>query len=390
MEQQSKFARTPLVAAAILTLLAAMWAGLNRMSWNLPPLSPTLAGHHGPLMVSGFLGTLIGMERAAGLGRRWAFVTPVLTALGAAALVLPLPTAPGALLTVAGSVGLVFVFAGILRKQPAMHNAVMALGSLLWVGGNLLWLAGFPIPNVVPWWAGYLVLTIAGERLELSRLLRLTNAARAAFAGAAAVLLAGLLAAPVSYTLGWRITGAAFLLLAAWLLQHDIARRTVRTPGLTRFVAICMLVGYVWLGAGGAIALIYGFLSGGTYDAALHTVFLGFVFSMIFGHAPIIFPSLLGVIMPFRPAFYSHLVLLHLSLLLRVAGDQTGSLAVRQWGGMLNVIALLLFLGNTIRLRGCPPVAEGPPLSKDGGRGPSVWNYGTCYLAARAASSTAL
>jgi len=348
MAQQSKSSRIPLVAAAILTLLAAMWAGLNRMSWNLPPLSPTLAGHHGPLMVSGFLGTLIGMERAAGLGQRWAFAAPFLTALGAAALVLPLPTAVGALLSTAGSVGLVFVFAGILRLQPAMHNAVMALGVLLWVGGNLLWMAGFPIPNVVPWWAGYLVLTIAGERLELSRLLRLTDAARAAFAGAAAVLLAGLLAAPWNYTLGWRITGAAFILMAAWLLQHDIARRTVRTPGLTRFVAICMLTGYLWLSVSGAIALIYGFLSGGAYDAALHAVFLGFVFSMIFGHAPIIFPSLLGLIMPFRPAFYSHLALLHLSLLLRVAGDLVESLAVRQWGGMFNVIAILLFLANTV------------------------------------------
>lgn len=47
--------------------------------------------------------------------------------------------------------------------------------------------------------------------------------------------------------------------------------------------------------------------------------------------------------------FYSHLVLLHLSLLLRVGGDLAIWLPARQWGGLLNVIALLLFLANTGR-----------------------------------------
>jgi hypothetical protein len=31
---------------------------------------------------------------------------------------------------------------------------------------TLLWLGGFPINQIVPWLAGFVVLTIAGERLE--------------------------------------------------------------------------------------------------------------------------------------------------------------------------------------------------------------------------------
>jgi hypothetical protein len=50
----------------------------------------------------------------------------------------------------------------------------------------------------------------------------------------------------------------------------------------------------------------------------------------------------------FYPAFYGHHALLHLSLLLRVAGDLTGQAGVRRWGGLLNEIAVLLFLGMTI------------------------------------------
>ena len=90
-------------------------------------------------------------------------------------------------------------------------------------------------------------------------------------------------------------------------------------------------------------------MAGPRYDAVLHTVFLGFVFSMIFGHAPIILPAVLTSIHEYRSIFYTHWALLHLSLIVRVIGDVAGWFAVRQWGGMFNVIALLLFLFNTGR-----------------------------------------
>jgi hypothetical protein len=39
--------------------------------------------------------------------------------------------------------------------------------------------------------------------------------------------------------------------------------------------------------------------------------------------------------------------LLHLSLILRVAGDLIPWYEARLWGGMLNVLVLLFFLANT-------------------------------------------
>jgi hypothetical protein len=54
----------------------------------------------------------------------------------------------------------------------------------------------------------------------------------------------------------------------------------------------------------------------------------------------------LGISLPFRPAFYSHLVLLHLSLVLRVVGDLAAWWPGRLGGGLLNAVAVLLFLGN--------------------------------------------
>jgi hypothetical protein len=45
--------------------------------------------------------------------------------------------------------------------------------------------------------------------------------------------------------------GAALVLLAAWLALFDMARVTVRTQGLSRYMALALLAGYVWLGIGG-------------------------------------------------------------------------------------------------------------------------------------------
>ena len=359
-----KFSRTiaritlPLLALGILALLAGMWAGLLRLAWLIPPIVPTLAGVHGPLMVAGFLGTLISMERAVALGRRWAFAAPLFTALGALVLIVGIAPSQGALLITLGSVAMVAIFVVIVRRQTILFTIVMAVGAGCWLIGNAAWFFGVPISRVVLWWTAFLVLTIVGERLELSRLLHLSRRTEALFVAAIGLFIAGLvvdfvegLVAPNdSLAIGTRIAGLGMLVLALWLLQNDIARRTVRQTGLTRFIALALLTGYVWLLIGGALRVVIGNVSAGPqYDAILHTVFLGFVFSMIFGHAPIILPAVLGRAMPYSRLFYAHLALLHLSLVFRVAGDLGGLFALRQWGGMINVIAILLFLFNTAR-----------------------------------------
>lgn len=80
----------------------------------------------------------------------------------------------------------------------------------------------------------------------------------------------------------------------------------------------------------------------------LHSFFLGFVFSMIFGHAPVIFPAVLVLQPSFRRVFYAHVALLHLGLVLRVGADVAKWGTGRQWGGSLNALAIGLFLLNTV------------------------------------------
>ncbi len=346
----------PLLAVALLILLAGLWAGLLRMGWAWPRLQPTLPMAHGPLMVGGFLGTLISLERAVALaamekGRlaRLVYLAPVSTAAGSLLLMAGVGGLVGPLLLTLGSAGLLVMMARIYMLHPALYAAVLVTGAAAWVTGNLLWLAGSAIPGVVLWWLAFLVLTIAGERLELSRLLRLRRLAQAWFAAAVVVLLAGCAVSAVSalYAPGVRVAGAGLLLLSAWLLSYDIARRRVRAGGQARFIALALLAGYVWLGASGLLALAYGGATAGPqYDAILHTVFLGFVFSMIFAHSLIIFPAVLGRPLRYRPVFYAPLLLLNISVLLRVGGDLFSAFAVRRWGGLLSAVAILLFFAT--------------------------------------------
>ena len=102
----------------------------------------------------------------------------------------------------------------------------------------------------------------------------------------------------------------------------------------------------MWLACAGVLWAAYAALDDGpAYDASLHAVFLGFVMSMVFAHAPVIVPAVLRVPLPYRRGFYVHLGLLHASLALRlIGGDLAGSLILWQWGGILGELAILLFL----------------------------------------------
>lgn len=336
------------IAVALLALLVALWTGLVRLGWRLPLLQPALVLAHGPLMVGGFLGTVISLERAVALGRRWMYLAPLFSGLGALALIFGLTDSWAASMMLLSSLGLTAIFCLLLGRQPTLFHAIMGAGALTWLVGNALWLVGWPLYRVSLWWMAFLVLTIAGERLELARLLRLSTPVRLTFLAATALFVGSLVVATATHDLGMRLFGMGMIGLSFWLLCYDIARRTVRRSGLTRYIAVCLLLGYIWLAAGGLMALFFGGIPAGPrYDAMLHAVFLGFVASMILGHAPIIIPALSGLPMTFRPTFYGPLALLHLSLLLRVVGGLTGWSLGRQWGGLINAIVALLFLGHT-------------------------------------------
>ncbi|HEX5333859.1 MAG TPA: hypothetical protein VFW79_14560 [Cellulomonas sp.] len=358
--------RVPLLLAGLVCLLAALWGGLLLLGLPVPTLLASTAADHGPLMALGFLGTVISLERAVALGRRWGYAAPALAGTGGLAVLVSLPPVVGRLLLCTASIVLVVVYVVVHRIQPALHLRVMAAGAVCWYVATLLWLTGWTLPRLVPWIAGFLVLTILGERLELARVAMLTRSSVRQFLLAAGLFGAGLVLTTIAGAatqVGVRLVGAGMIGLAAWGAAHDVARRTVKIAGVTRFMAVCLLTGYVWLLVGGVIWLVAGDLGAGiaVYDAALHAVFLGFVMSMIFGHAPVIVPAVMRVRLPYRGWFYAHVALLHVSLLVRVVlGDALGLTAWWHVGGVGTELAILLFLGASVtavvRARRAAPV----------------------------------
>lgn len=148
-----------LLFLAAIGLLTGLYAGLIRLDFlsdvkhSVSPLA------HGPLMINGFLGTLIGLERAA----------------------------------------------------------------------------AFPM------------LTIFGERLELNRIMRPPKQAQRIFIG---LILGWILALVITHfdrMIGWSMASLLLIGIAGWLIQYDVARRTIKSVEWTRYSAICLLAGYGWL-----------------------------------------------------------------------------------------------------------------------------------------------
>lgn len=338
--------RLPVLGLSVVALLAGLGGALVLLGLPMPAGALPLAATHGVLMTLGFLGTLIALERAVALGRTWGYAAPVGAGLGAMTLVLGLPVMLGAAFLVVGGAAFVLMYVAFDRIEAALHTRVQGVGAVAWLVAAVLWLSGRSIGAIVAWLAAFLILTVVGERLELSRLGRPSSGARRGFILSVGVFCGGVVLTLVAPGLGTRIAGAGLVALAAWLWRNDLARRTVRTPGVTRFIAVCLLTGYAWLAVGGAAWIWFGAVRAGfAYDIMLHALFLGFVISMVFGHAPVILPAILRIPLPYRERFYAHLLVLHAGLLIRVVGgDLLGSTAAWQAGGVLNVTALLVFL----------------------------------------------
>lgn len=325
-----RWGRLLLAPLLVSLLLLAVAGGLLRAGL---PLGGALVGQaaaqHAALMICGFFGAVVGLERAVALKARAAFAVPLTAVAGALALLAGWPQA-GALLFTAASLGFTGVNLAIVQRQAAPHTIVLLVAALAWLTGNVRLALGLHDDAMLASWFAFLVITIAAERLEMTRLMRRRAAAQPVLVGVLCALLAGA-------ALWSALFGVALVALALWLATFDIARQTVRARGLTRYMALCLLGGYAWLAVAG-VAWVGLSLGWNSRDAALHALGLGFIFSMVMGHAPVILPAVARIKVRFDAAFYGPLVLLHASLALRLAGPEW-----RPTGAVLNATAMALF-----------------------------------------------
>lgn len=332
-----------------LSLLAGLAAGLNMLGLPSPVTGARLPAVHGMLLVLGFVGTLIALERATALARWYGYAAPALLGAGGICLVIDaVPLQIGQTFLVLGSAALALVYVPLWRRRFDAPILVQALGAAMACGGAILWLGGAEMPRVLPWLFVFVVLTIIAERVELASITMGPHAASILSIFSWMLVLTVLIGTALP-DVGAVAMGVVLLALVGWAVQADVARRTIRLKGSARFMAACILGGYFWLAVAGVVLLFGSPTSRPLYDAAAHAVFLGFTISMILAHSTTILPAVLHVALPYNPVFWVAAVVLHLSLVVRLwFGDGFDLIHALQFGGTLGVIALLLFVATAL------------------------------------------
>src|SRR6056297_1384399 len=264
-----------LLVSAGLSLLLGLYAGLIRLGLLLPSALEIGAMAHGPLMINGFLGTLISLERGAALEKIWTYIAPLSFAVSTILLMIGY-TAAGGYFLILGSIMLFIIMGYLCRIQSVNHHYIMAGGALSLLIGNLLFIFNTPIFELVGWWIAFPMLTIFGERLELNRIMRPPKQAQRIFFGLIVGWILALIVTHFDRVIGWSTASLLLIGIAGWLIQYDVARRTIKSVEWTRYSAICLLTGYGWLILAGLFGLWYGFPTAGPlYDGLLHMIFVG-------------------------------------------------------------------------------------------------------------------
>ena len=331
--------RIPFMLAAVLNLIAGIWAGLIRLGWDLP-VTP-VAVHHGAIMVGGFLATLIALEKAIPLKRNLFLIVPVISALSLL-MVVPGYYHAGLYFLIAGSVGLFIIHAFYLYLHPRdLSIILMLVGAGCLIVGNAMLIKTQFYPASFPWWMGFLLLTITAERIELSKFLPVSSSAKYLLLGFLALFLSGLLIP--FHGVGKYLSAVAMIGIALWMLRHDVIRIGLKKTGLTRFSSVSLLIANGWLIVNG-ILLVFMPDTVYSYDILVHSFFIGYTFAMIFAHGPIILPGVLGITAkPFHSILYGWLFLVQGSLLFRLIADSLFETEWRKLSGILSGIGILLY-----------------------------------------------
>ncbi len=324
---------------AILSLILGVYSGWIRIGWQMSH-SFVPIGHHGVIMTGSFLGTLICLERAVVMKAKWPMVLPVIMAASLPALLFENINL-AYLLLILGSFGYLIISLQFVATFKNTSDYLLLIGALFQLCANIILFITYSYPMAFAGWMLFLIFTIVGERLNLTRFLPTTKSDRIELYA----WLFFLVLSTAFYHFGSAIlVGLCFMGLAQWLLRNDIAIKNSTKTGSYKFLGYSLISAYLWL----VITGIVSFQKQGNpflYDAILHSFFIGFAFNMIMAHAPIIFPGIIKInVKPHHSILFVWLGLLNISLLLRVIGDFAQNGTLRKTGGIINGFSILAYL----------------------------------------------
>lgn len=299
----------------------------------LPQLLQHAVQHHGALMVVGFLAALIAAERAIALNNLFMNVASILFSCGGLLLALGFELVTDVLWT--GGVLSFVMWTGWmwLNFPKNFSNLFFTFAAVLLLVGVALFIRGLPSAWYGLAWAGFFVAFIVGERMDM---MKIVNARPTSY------VVAGLSVPTALVGLAFvskNLIAASFGLLLFSAARHDVALRLFRRTGFSRYLAFGLGTAYAWL----AMSIVLWSLSS-SLDTILHSVFLGFVATMVFTHAPIILPAILKTKHMYSPYLYVPFFMLQAATAMRIFSAAMLNVGMWSLSGIVTVISVIAFL----------------------------------------------
>ncbi|PIQ23195.1 hypothetical protein COW36_19155 [bacterium (Candidatus Blackallbacteria) CG17_big_fil_post_rev_8_21_14_2_50_48_46] len=327
------------------TLLLGLISGFLRLEWFAFAGAERLQ-YHGVWMICGFLGTLIGLERAIHSEFKAAVLIPLLAVLGSALLIFQSP------FTAALMYGLSCLMHLVIYCQKQKYffpsSLLNLLALLAWAGGIILWLSGRSFRLIGIIWVLFPLLTILPERWNFqTKQKSWSDVIFLSFALNLGLFWPLLLFFP---DLILRLQGLSLCGLGICLWLKDADLKSSKQNSWNIYFALNLSFAYFWLIFSGFVLVSQGayLLQNASFDGYLHGIFLGFVMGMIFSHFPKVIRLILNQEFSFHPIFYLPWSLLQLGLLLRFSLIFQTEIVFWKWGGSINLLAIVLFFGLVI------------------------------------------
>ncbi len=335
-------------------ILAGIWRIAVTRGVGIPSV-PLWIPPHGHLMLGGFLAALIQFERMIGLRINRLVWVPYVYSSTAVLL-----HTGNRLVLVLHLVALVGWFIHRWMAYQAFHHAGKPLVESVAYAtlSSALMCQGGPAANPQAALAAFSfpVAAIAVERLEISLQFKKKGAIAVLWAIVCWCVLWNAAVWLRQPALSWM--GVTGLLLVIAVAKYDstlFVSDSVGMQTMHQFHRVALRIAYAWLISGCVFLALWNLVPGAIVkDVVFHLFGLGFIFSMILGHAPIILPAALGKLQPKRPVWWPFLIF-QFATLLRVGCDFAILFSLNTWvwsgwvSGLIHLGSFLTFMAMLAR-----------------------------------------
>ncbi len=346
------------IISFIFAVVIGVWRIALTRGFVLPPI-PDFLPPHGNLMVGAFLGTLIIFERMFALPVKWLIWVPY--TWGISAILIHLGYPPFKILNIVSLLGWGVHRFISYRTFKHLWNPLVeflsygVLSVALFSEGGLAGsvesaLAGF----------SFVIAVIGVERIELTLGFKKISAK---IVYASLIIYLGISIINLFfYIIPLQIVGAILFLVCLGLIYNDSAviasfksllSKTAQTS-LHKFSRETLTVAYLWLIFSSVSLILWNQIQPMSKDIVFHSIGLGFIFTMILSHAPIVLGSTLAK-MPKRAPSKVLFYLFQSVTIARIIFDLLVDKFVELWAwsgwitGTLHFIIFILYILNLLR-----------------------------------------